>query len=500
MSDVALSELPLGHLEVPNIRVVPVYYSSDGDLAEALAASYGLTPDPWQRIVLNDWLARDAVSHRWVNITCGLSVPRQNGKNAIIEMRELYGLVGWGEKILHTAHEVKTAMKAFKRLQHFFGEKVNDPDAKFPELNAMVKSIRNTNGQEAIFLKNGGSIELAARSKSSARGFTVDLVVFDEAQELSDDSLEALLATTTSAPLGNPQWIFTGTPPGPKADGEVFTRLRDEMLSGTSKRSNWNEWGAPLGADLDDRDLWKQVNPALGHRLHFDVIENERARYSDEGFLRERLGGWSAAVSNRVISQELWNLAQDNESMAVDRFALAIDVAPNMQSASVAIAGQRVDGGWHLDVGAQRAGADWVASWVNQFLANNPQVRAVVVDVASPAATIIDQIKSSKIRITTPTVREVGAGCARFLAGLQTGEVRHIGDSRLALAVDAGRRRTLGTSELWAWNRKDPESDITPLVAATLALWGAQQTNTIKPKINRTGNGRSGRSRRAAIA
>jgi hypothetical protein len=65
-------------------------------------------------------------------------VPRQNGKNALIEVRELFGMVGRGEKFLHTAHEVKTARKAFKRLQHFFGTKPDDPGAKFPELNALV--------------------------------------------------------------------------------------------------------------------------------------------------------------------------------------------------------------------------------------------------------------------------------------------------------------------------------------------------------------------------
>jgi hypothetical protein len=70
----------------------------------------------------------------------------------VIEIRELFGMVELGEKFLHTAHEVKTARKAFKRLKHFFGDKANDPNAKFPELNALVVEIRSTNGQEAILL------------------------------------------------------------------------------------------------------------------------------------------------------------------------------------------------------------------------------------------------------------------------------------------------------------------------------------------------------------
>ena len=163
-------------------------------------------------------------------------------------------MVGRGEKILHTAHEVKTARKAFKRLQHFFGTQVNDPGAKFPELNALVAEVRNVNGQEAIFLTNGGSVEVVARSKNSGRGFTVDVLVMDEAQEMSDDDLEALMPTTSAAPLRDPQWIFTGTPPGPRANGAVFTRVRSDALGG-GPRACWHEWSSDPDLGLDDLSL-----------------------------------------------------------------------------------------------------------------------------------------------------------------------------------------------------------------------------------------------------
>jgi hypothetical protein len=141
-------------------------------------------------------------------------VPRQNGKNGVLEMRELFGMVGRGEKILHTAHQVKTAQKHFRRLKHFFGKKADDPTAKFPELNALVTEIRNVNGQEAIFLSNGGSVEIVARSQGSGRGFTVDVIVCDEAQDMSDDDQEALLSTSSASPLRT----RSGSTPGPRRD------------------------------------------------------------------------------------------------------------------------------------------------------------------------------------------------------------------------------------------------------------------------------------------
>lgn len=38
----------------------------------------------------------------------------------------------------------------------------------------MLVEIRRTNGQEAIVLDNGGSVQFIARSRGSGRGFTVD--------------------------------------------------------------------------------------------------------------------------------------------------------------------------------------------------------------------------------------------------------------------------------------------------------------------------------------
>ena len=464
----------------PRVRVAPRAASTFGDLAADFASDYELSPDPWQRLVLDDWLAEKA--GKWASLTCGLSVPRQNGKNAVLEMRELFGMVGRGERILHTAHQVKTAQKHFRRLKHFFGSRRSDPAAKFPELNALVADVRNVNGQEAIYLHNGGSVEIVARSQGSGRGYTVDVLVMDEAQDMSDEDLEALMSTTSAAPSKNPQWIFTGTPPGPKAAGEVFTRVRAEALSGKARRQCWHEWSAEPGVDLDDHEVWRDVNPALlTGRLQLDVCEGERSNLSDDGFARERLGMWSSASSLRVISDEAWRMATDAASIAVSRFALAVDVAPDLMSASVAVAGQRADGDWHVDVGAQRSGADWVPGWVARFLAANPSVRAVVVDAGSPAAAIVDDLTRLKVKITVPGVRDVGAACARFADGVKTGTVWHVGDARLSLAVDAGRKRALGKTELWAWNRKNPDADITPLVACTLALWGAQNTNVKKP-------------------
>lgn len=261
--------------QFPRIQHVPAFASSDAEDAAFLSSSYGLTPDDWQRLVLDAWCARRR-DGKYACGRCGLAVARQNGKNGIIEIRELFGMIELGEKFLHTAHEVKTARKAFARLKYFFGAEVNDSGAKFPELNALVKEVRSTNGQ-AIVLHNGGSVKFVARSHGSGRGFTVDVLVLDEAQDLTDEQLEALLPTISSAPLGNPQTILTGTSPNVTMRGEVFTRTREAGVEGKAERLCWHEWSVDSEVEVNifDRANWAATNPALGGRLQLTVIEDE---------------------------------------------------------------------------------------------------------------------------------------------------------------------------------------------------------------------------------
>lgn len=475
--------LPRG-VQRPRVHVAPKgRFREDGDDAAFLSTAYGLSPDDWQTLVLNDWLARAGRGGKYSSLTCGLAVPRQNGKNAVIEMRELFGMVQLGEKFLHTAHEVKTARKAFIRLASFF-----ENERKWPELAELVKDIRRTNGQEAILLTNGGSVEFVARSKGSGRGFTVDVLVCDEAQELSDDALEALMPTTSAAPLGNPQWIFTGTPPGPSANGEVFTRMRDDALSGKSSRLAWHEWSCDGTVDLDDPLQAASANPSLGGRLQWDVIFGERARFSDEGFARERLGMWDSASSHRVISADSWAVCADpNLTDSNGDVAVAFDVSPDRSTATIAAAGWSVDGLPFVDVVESRRGEpDWgIQRFVD--LCERHEVRAVVIDGMSAANTLIDPLTQRGITVTVTSANQMAKACGGLYDAVMDGKFRHLDQPLLNSALAAARRRKIGDSG-WGWSRKDSESDITPVTAATLALWGLVSSEVAKPPRQRTGN------------
>jgi hypothetical protein len=272
------------------------------------------------------------------------------------------------------------------------------------------------NGQEAIFLKNGGSVEIVARSKNSARGFTVDVLVMDEAQEMSDDDLEALMPTTSAAPLGNPQWIFTGTPPGPNANGEVFTASRNEALSGKSKRLAWHEWSASRRpVDLDDRDEWRG-EPGAGHgRLQFEVIEGERPRFSDDGFARERLGMWAAPARQAVIDAESWAAVATPRQCRSSRCPRGRRV-PGSDDGVGGARWPAPDGSWHVELDEQRRGVGWIVPWIVARCERN-KIRAVVIDGMSPAASLVDELSRRREGDDDDRARH-GAGVRPFYDGV----------------------------------------------------------------------------------
>jgi len=398
-------------------------------------------------------------------------VPRQNGKNAVLEVRELFGMIVLGEKFLHTAHEVKTARKAFLRLLSFF-----DNPRQYPELAALVKGTpRKTNGQEAIFLENGGSVEFIARSKGSGRGFTVDVLVCDEAQDLTDEELAALLPTISAAPSGNPQLILTGTPPDPEKgqQGEVLARLRRDGETGVDKHLSWTDYGAPDGPmpDISDRAKWLEWNPGIesGRLTVARIEELEFGVLSDEKFAAERAGWWGdpSAAGSTAFGEGRWRACLD-ESVEPVVQAVAAAVSFDRHYASIGAAGINGD---QAIVGAveRREGTGWLVPELQRI--QREYGCQVVVDSKGPTADLIPAMRAAGIDVTETKLADVQDATAAIYDRVQQRTLTHPGHADLDLAVAVAAKRDSG--DRWLWARKKSVGDISMLEAVTLALWAA---------------------------
>jgi hypothetical protein len=138
------------------------------------------------------------------------------------------------------------------------------------------------------------------------------------------------------------------------------------------------ELSADPDADPDDRKQWAKANPSYPFRTPDESMERMRENLTDDdSYRREALGIWDPVDTARVIDEQSWGLIADPASMAVERLTLAIDVPPDRKVASVAIAGARADGLWHVELDEQRKGVDWVIPWVKARAEKN-RLHAVV--------------------------------------------------------------------------------------------------------------------------
>lgn len=416
------------------------------------------------------------------------SIPRQVGKtftvgNLLIALAlELPGL-----RIVWTSHHGRTTTNTFRSMQGM---------VRRPEVWRHVEAIRTANGEQEIRFVNGSIVMFGAREQGFGRGMdAVDVLVFDEAQILDLKALEDMVPATNQARNPHGGLVFLiGTPPRPVDNGEAFSAKREQALGSTPGGIFYVEMSADPEADLDDRDQWSRANPSFPYRTPVESMLRMRSLIpDDDSWRREALGIWQTVAARGVIPFDAWTDRLDEQSMPVDRFALGVEVGPDLAHASVILAGQRGDGDWHVEVDETRTGAAWVDAYVGGLVKANPQIRSVVVDVSGPVKALLEEsgpkrwrFAGSKVRVEAITVNDLGVACSRFLDGSVTGWLRHIGQPQLDAAVQTAGKRPLGDTGMWVFSRKNATSDITPVQGAALALHGAQKDKTTKPAVKAT--------------
>ena len=274
--------------QTPTESVVLPYTQTHGADAVELYNKSGRTAQDWQELLQYDILAVNDEG-LWVHTKVGYSVPRRNGKNEIIAMREIWGLQN-NEKILHTAHRTTTSHAAWERLCNLLDK------AKIE-----YKSIKAT-GRECIYIKKSDArVEFRTRSSKGGLGEGFDLLVIDEAQEYTDDQESALKYVVSDS--RNPQTIMCGTPPTAVSSGTVFTKYRNRTLAGGTANGMWAEWSVENESDVYDKELWYRTNPSLGTILTERAILDEITTDLVD-FNIQRLGLWIKYNQKSAISRQ----------------------------------------------------------------------------------------------------------------------------------------------------------------------------------------------------
>src|SRR4029077_15111154 len=129
---------------------------------------------------------------------------------------------------------------------------------------------------------------------------------------------------------------------------------------------------------------------------------------------------------------------------------------------------RRRDGRFHLEVVQHRRGTGWVVAELARLRDRWDRAECLD-DLAGPAGALAHRCEAAGFSIDPVTAADNAKACGLLVDLAVNEQLRHLGSSELTAALKGATTRPLGDS--WAWSRKNSAVDITPLVAATLALW-----------------------------
>lgn len=428
-----------------------------------VAKRIGVELMPWQRMVAQVGGEIDSdtglPAYRQVVVT----VPRQSGKTTLILGWELQRALGWDtpQRIVYSAQSGNDARKKL------IEDQVPILEPKKQKLG--IRRILRGMGNEAIEFGNGSRIVLLASTSDSGHGKTVDLAIRDELFADYDDRRDqALIPAMATRPAAQMLTASTmGTDESFPLNAAV-DRGRQAVDRGMRNGIAYFEWSADPMADPADPATWRGCMPALGHTITESVVEDSRIGMSAGEFARAFLNIQTKA-DDRVIPLPAWLAVCREQVEPIGELVFGIDVNPERSAGSLAAVGTVGDSP-AAELVDHRPGTGWLLPRAVE-LDQRHGPATWVVDVAGPAGPLIVDLERAGLRVVPVTYREMVEACARFYDAVVERRVAIRKHPDLDAAAAGAKKRSVG--DAWAWARKNGQTDISPLVAVTLACWAA---------------------------
>jgi hypothetical protein len=427
----------------------------------AIAERIGIPLMAWQLLVASVGGELDPRTGLPAYREVAVTVPRQSGKTTLILVWMLQRVLGWGkpQTVVYSAQTGKDARE--KLLDDLVP--LLEPHRKTLGLRRVIR----TNGSEKISFVNGSRIILLTGMADAGHGKTVDLAIKDEffadVDDRRDQALIPAMMTRADAQ------VLTMSNMGTEDSAPLNRKIEQGRLAvgaGASSGLAYFEWSADMDADPDDPATWWSCMPALGYTVTEEVVRHARMTLTDGEFRRAFLNQLTKA-DERVLPQGPWEAVCDAQAAPVGQLVFSIDVNPERTAASiVASSGGDTPTAELVD---HHASMGWILGRAREL--TDRHGGTWVVDGSGPAGSLIPDLERAGITVHPVTAREMIDACGWFYDGVMGGTIRIRKNPRLDEAAAGAAKRQVG--DAWAWTRKNASADISPLVAATLAIWGA---------------------------
>lgn len=421
-------------------------------------------------------------------------VSRQNGKTYWFKLLGLFF-----NYVLQTKLVIGTAQNLDKA-NDTFEEAVELIEATPMLEEEFVKALRGAGKREYI-LKGGERWKVVATNRR-ARGWSSDLILADELREQTDWEGWSAISKTM---LARPSAILVAVSNAGDVNSVVLRHLRMQAHAQlgdpdgiAAKREDLGsedvddalglfEWSAAPGCDIHDKEAWAAANPSLGYGfLTEKALASACATDPERVFRTECLCQWVESLLPEPFPTGAWAAGVDEESSIAPESELffGIDLSQNRRWTSIAVAGLREDGQWHIEVVARQIGTEWALKWFEERQEKG-NMNLAFQGRGCPAVGLAEQICTMK-NITRMAVEggDLTAGWGRFWDGIAVSEpestrggtrIYHLPQPVLDAPAKTMQLRSLGGGVELPDRVKSPD-DPSPLIACFLAYAAATQT------------------------
>ena len=424
-------------------------------------------------------------------------ISRQNGKMVLSEVIASFFL-----NVLQVDSVFGTSL-SLDKAEEVWEAVINDQET-VPELSGAIDRVSRTNGNKRLILTGLRQYKVGAPTRRAGRGDSNDLVMLDEIREQRDWETWAAAAASINA---KPNGLIVCFSNAGDPDSIVLRQLRAkalEHITGSSAADYGGdvdgetlglfEWSAAEGAATDDMEALAQANPALGYGyLTERALMSNRATFPENKFRSECMCQQVETILQQPFPDGAWDAGTDVTSGIAPESELyfGIDLSQNRQWTSIAVAGLREDGNFHIEVVARRIGTEWALKWFAERQKYKPMNLAFQ-GRGCPVTGLAEQICTMKnINRMAIEGSDLSAGWGRFWDGIAASEpdsnrggtkIFHLPQPVLDQPAKTMQLRNLGGGVELPDRMKSPD-DPSPLIACFVAYSAATQTIKKEKKI-----------------
>jgi hypothetical protein len=395
-------------------------------------------------------------------------VARQNGKTFLLMVLALYWLFAEQQPMVFGMSSTLEYAKESWSLAVAASETIPELVELMPTNKS--RGVLRGNNNVVMETAEGCKYKIGAANRKGGRSLTINRLVMDELREQHNhEAWGAAVPATGAVPDAQ---IFCISNQGDDKS-VVLNQLYEEAIdaiedtSGDADESiGLFEWSALPGAAVDDREGWKAANPSLGYHTPLRTLlgEYRSAKKSPEAeaYFRTNYLCQRVKTLNGAIDPLKWTdcFVAGNMEQLKKNLCACIDVSPDMQHITLAVAAELPDKRIRVEVAKEWTGSDATNQMRKELpgLIQRMKPRKLVWIPNGPAAAITGDMAAKNRSWPPPGVlveeirAEVSAVCMGFADLVANLHVIHGGQKMLDTHVTSASKKWTG--DAWRFERK----------------------------------------------